>query len=141
EIRRVQTAQHGRPLTSGTGAVTAIVARPEPAQSRGPKAQMVNGTSENGEKRSDRKVAESIARDIVRTIVDNELPPGTPLPAEAEMIADYAVGRAALREALRLLETQGVIPLRRGPGGGPFVAEVTARDFAEPMALHLEIAR
>jgi DNA-binding FadR family transcriptional regulator len=102
---------------------------------------MVNGMSGSDGKRSDRKVAESIARDLVRTIVDNELPPGSPLPGEADMIADYAVGRATLREALRLLETQGVITLRRGPRGGPFVADVTASDFAEPMALHLEIAR
>ena len=93
------------------------------------------------DKRSDRKVAESIARDIVRTIVDDDLPPGTPLAGEAEMIDQYSAGRATLREALRLLEVQGIITLRRGPRGGPFVADVTAADFASPMALHLEMAR
>jgi DNA-binding FadR family transcriptional regulator len=93
------------------------------------------------EKRKNRKIAESIARDIVSGIVTRDLQPGTLLPSEADMVSSYGVGRATLREALRILEVQGVITVRPGPRGGPVVAGVTARDFADPMSLHLQTAR
>lgn len=75
------------------------------------------------------KAAETIARRVVQLIVSGGLKAGDKLPREAEMVDQYGVGRETLREALRLLETQGLIALRRGPGGGPVVAT------AEPVNL------
>ena len=40
------------------------------------------------------------------------------------MLAQYQVSRESLREALRLLEVQGLVTIRRGPGGGPTVCTV-----------------
>lgn len=40
------------------------------------------------------------------------------------MIDEYQVSRESLREGLRLLEVQGLITIRRGPGGGPMVGTV-----------------
>ena len=37
--------------------------------------------------------------------------------------------RASLREALRLLESQGLVTLKSGPGGGPVVGEVDAANL------------
>lgn len=48
---------------------------------------------------------------------------GTLLGSEAELIDRYGVSRSVLREALRILEFQGAIATRRGPGGGIFVAQ------------------
>ena len=92
-------------------------------------------------KRKSRKAAEVIARELVADIVNGALEPGTRLRGETEMMAHFGVSRFTLREALRLLEVQGVVTLRPGPRGGPVVADVTARDFADPMSLHLQMAR
>jgi GntR family transcriptional repressor for pyruvate dehydrogenase complex len=79
--------------------------------------------------RSD-KVAEKLARRILRDIVTRNLEPGTKLPSEARMLQRYKVGRASLREGLRILEVYGLIWIKPGPGGGPVVADVNSVDFA-----------
>lgn len=79
--------------------------------------------------RSD-KVAEKLARRILRDIVTRGLAAGTMLPSEALMLERYKVGRASLREGLRILEVYGLIWIKPGPGGGPVVADVSSMDFA-----------
>jgi GntR family transcriptional regulator, transcriptional repressor for pyruvate dehydrogenase complex len=76
------------------------------------------------------KISETIARDILDDIVVRKLPPGTMLSSEAVMLDRYGVGRASLREALRILEIHGLIKIKPGPRGGPVVAEVTSSDLA-----------
>jgi DNA-binding FadR family transcriptional regulator len=51
------------------------------------------------------------------------------LASEAVMLDRYGVGRASLREALRILEIHGLIKIKPGPRGGPVVAEVTSADL------------
>jgi DNA-binding FadR family transcriptional regulator len=75
------------------------------------------------------KISETIARDILDDIVVRNLPPGTMLASEAVMLDRYGVGRASLREALRILEIHGLIKIKPGPRGGPVVAEVTSSDL------------
>jgi GntR family transcriptional regulator, transcriptional repressor for pyruvate dehydrogenase complex len=70
------------------------------------------------------KTSESVARDIVDYIVAAGLSEGDVLPSEAKMVEQYGVSRESLREGLRLLEAQGLITIRRGPGGGPVVGTV-----------------
>ncbi len=85
------------------------------------------------------KVSEAVARDILRRIRDEQLKPGMQLPSEAEMLADYGVGRASLREALRILEVHGLISIRAGPGGGPVVAGVHTEDFGRMATLYFQV--
>jgi DNA-binding FadR family transcriptional regulator len=88
--------------------------------------------SASGSARRDRsdKVAEKLARRILHDIVTRGLMPGTRLPSEAVMLQRYEVGRASLRESLRILEIYGLIWIKPGPGGGPVVADVSSVDFA-----------
>jgi GntR family transcriptional repressor for pyruvate dehydrogenase complex len=79
--------------------------------------------------RRGRKVAEVVAREILRDIVERGLPPGSRLPPESEMTQRYEIGRGSLREALRILEVQGLLTIRPGPGGGPVLAALSPRDF------------
>ena len=101
-----------------------------------------------GGRRSDRgnvgrgqKVANRIARQIVSDIVVNEKQPGEPLAPESAMLESFGVSRASLREALRILETQGLITIKPGPGGGPFVADVDSGDFGRMATLFFQIKR
>jgi DNA-binding FadR family transcriptional regulator len=75
------------------------------------------------------KIAEKVARRILRDIVARKLAPGSKLPSEALMLERYEVGRASLREGLRILEVYGLIWIKPGPGGGPIVADVSSVDF------------
>lgn len=86
------------------------------------------------------KTSESVAHDIVADIVARDLQPGDRLPLEATMQATYRVSRASLREALRLLEVQGLISIKPGPGGGPVVGTIDARYLARTSALYYHLA-
>lgn len=89
------------------------------------------------ENRRPEKIAEWLARQIVDEVGQRKLQPGAMLQAEAEMIKTYNVGRATLREALRLLEVQGFIVMKPGPRGGPVLADLSPADFARMGKLHL----
>ena len=85
------------------------------------------------------KLYETIAREIVRRIREEKLPPDSLLPSEAQMLKEFGVGRASLREALRILEANGLITIKPGPGGGPVVAEVESRQFGRMASLYFQM--
>jgi len=87
------------------------------------------------------KVPTVLARRIQREIVEQDLEPGDMLGSEAIMLARFGVGRASLREALRILENHGIVRIKPGPGGGPVVAQVTSDDWGRSMSIHLHSAR
>jgi GntR family transcriptional repressor for pyruvate dehydrogenase complex len=69
------------------------------------------------------RVSESVANQIRQAIFCGQLEPGHKLPPEREMAEQFETSRVALREALRSLEQEGMIAIRRGSGGGAFVAD------------------
>jgi DNA-binding FadR family transcriptional regulator len=85
------------------------------------------------------KTSEVIARAIVRHVQAQNLEPGSRLPPEAEMIADFRVGRGTLREALRILEVNGFITLKPGPGGGPIVEGLQGESFGRMATLFFQM--
>jgi GntR family transcriptional repressor for pyruvate dehydrogenase complex len=86
-----------------------------------------------------RKAAVAIAQSIVDEITDRGYGPGTKLPAEREMIANFDVGRGTLRESLRFLELNGIIALKPGPSGGPIVMAPDAHNLAGLLGLFLQL--
>lgn len=86
------------------------------------------------------KLSETVAQQIVQDITARGLKAEATLPSESEMSRMYGVGRASLREALRILEIHGLIVLRPGPGGGPVVAGVSSLDLGRMTALYFHIA-
>lgn len=85
------------------------------------------------------KVAEDVAGEILNKICSGEYEVGSMLPPEAQMLQDYGVGRASLREALRLLEVHGIIRIKAGPGGGPVVQKVGTSAFASISKIFFQV--
>ena len=80
-----------------------------------------------------------VAQRIVRDIGRAGLRPGDLLPPERAMLETYETGRGTLREALRLLEFQGVIALKPGPGGGPILMNPAAAHLASTLQLLMQL--
>jgi GntR family transcriptional regulator, transcriptional repressor for pyruvate dehydrogenase complex len=69
-----------------------------------------------------RKTYQLVAEQLIELIGSRRLKPGDVLPPERELVGSYGVGRSSVREALRMLESRGLIESR---GNGSFaVAEL-----------------
>ncbi len=66
-------------------------------------------------------VPEMIRRDIERRIADSGLQPGDRLGLKRELQDEFGVAGPTIDQALRLLSNDGLVSVRRGPGGGVFV--------------------
>jgi len=84
------------------------------------------------------KIAEAVARQILRDIQQQGLSAGAMLPSESAMLERFDIGRGSLREALRILEVNGLVTIKTGPGGGPIVAAHDPRNFGQMSTLHLQ---
>lgn len=70
------------------------------------------------------KVSDNIIAQIRDSILSGKLKPGDKLASEKELMDQFGVSKATMREALRVLEAMGLIEMRKGINGGAFVAEV-----------------
>ena len=73
------------------------------------------------------KSADLIAAQIRRQVVQGTLKDGDALPPEAELMSQFHVSRPTLREALRILEAESLITVRRGSHGG---VRIVTPDFS-----------
>lgn len=60
--------------------------------------------------------ADRIGQDLLMKIVSREFPAGLKLPTETQLAERYNCGRSTIREALRYLDSVGVIKSRQGSG-------------------------
>lgn len=103
-------------------------------------ARRTDMTPSSYEPRMPPKRSEVIAQRIVRDIRAKGYVAGDPLETEADLCETYQVGRSTVREALRLLELQGVIQIRPGRGGGPMVGSPNSRHLASTLALLMQFS-
>lgn len=68
------------------------------------------------------KTAELVAKQIRNAIIRGELVDGDTLPAESHLIAEFEVSRPTIREAVRILESEGLVTVARGARGGARVS-------------------
>jgi DNA-binding FadR family transcriptional regulator len=71
--------------------------------------------------------AEELSRRLEQEIVDSGLTAGERLGTKEDIRNRFGYAVATVNEALRLLETRGLIEARPGPGGGMFVARPSSR--------------
>ncbi len=85
-----------------------------------------------------RKKPQQIADELRTLIVSGELSEGDSLGREPELVERFGVSRPSLREALRILEAEGLITVARGVFGGVVVHEPDRRMTARTAALVLQ---
>lgn len=82
----------------------------------------------------DRRTVVMRVRDRIAALIRDEgLRPGDRLPTEAQLTARFGVSRPAMREALKLLEQDGLIHAERGRGR--FVSPISAVRVDRPITV------
>ena len=79
------------------------------------------------------RIYQEIVRHVKSMIAEGRLKSGDQLPPERDLAEKFVVSRTSVREALRALESLGLVEIR--PGEGTFVREVSVESLIEPLAL------
>lgn len=79
------------------------------------------------------RIYTEIVRQINGLIAEGKLKSGDRLPPERDLAEKLVVSRASVREALRALESRGLVEIRAGEGA--FVRDVSVDALIEPLAL------
>ena len=69
------------------------------------------------------KASDVLANELRERILTGEFAEGTGLPAERDLVTQTRMSRTTVREALRILEVQGLIRIKAGRTGGAFVQQ------------------
>jgi GntR family transcriptional repressor for pyruvate dehydrogenase complex len=80
------------------------------------------------------RISEMIVEQIRLLIRQGQLRPGDRLPAERELCERFGVSRVTVREALRVLESNGLVQIRVGARGGAFVTAPSSDRVGEGLA-------
>jgi DNA-binding FadR family transcriptional regulator len=88
----------------------------------------------------DTRTYEVVLRHVEAGILDGTYSPGGQLPPERELAASLDVGRSAVREAMRVLQAQGLISSSTGRSGGTWLTPARGDALARIFRLHLAVA-
>lgn len=80
------------------------------------------------------RVSQVIVEQIRHLLREDRLQPGDRLPSERELCVQFGVSRVTIREALRILEANGLVEIRVGARGGAFVTTPTSSRVSEGLA-------
>ncbi|UWZ34124.1 FadR family transcriptional regulator [Dactylosporangium roseum] len=87
------------------------------------------------------RLAEQVADHIRGRIIRGDFQDGDPLPKSEELIRSYPVSMPTFREAMRILEAEGLITVRRGRLGGAVVHRPSPANLAYNLGLVLAAQR
>jgi GntR family transcriptional regulator, transcriptional repressor for pyruvate dehydrogenase complex len=85
------------------------------------------------------KAAELLAAHIRGQIIRGELKEGDALPTETELMERFGVSRPTLREAIRVLEMESLLRIRRGSRGGALVTAPNPQVAARAVGVLLQL--
>lgn len=90
-----------------------------------PKKSLLNKSLAN------KSVVDRVVDQITGAIINGELKPGDKIPTEVELCESFQVGRNSVREAIKVLESFGVVYIKRSEG--TFVNSSFSHRMLDPM--------
>ena len=87
------------------------------------------------------KAAELVSNALRREIVRGIVQPGAALPQEKILMERFAVSRPTLREAIRILESEGLVRMTKGALGGALVQRPSVDVATRYLGLILQVNR
>jgi GntR family transcriptional regulator, transcriptional repressor for pyruvate dehydrogenase complex len=81
------------------------------------------------------KASDVLADELRERILRGEFPENTALPPERELVTQTGMSRATVREALRILEVQGLVRIKTGRAGGAFIQRLGEESIASSVDL------
>ncbi|WP_083455673.1 FadR/GntR family transcriptional regulator [Desulfosarcina cetonica] len=81
------------------------------------------------------RASEDVFLQLKAAILSGKFKPGSKLPSERELTAEFQVSRGVIREAIRMLELSGFLAIRQGHGGGAYVTDLTLSHVATPFSI------
>jgi DNA-binding FadR family transcriptional regulator len=123
-----------RDQPSGPDRRAIILGMPNAADVQGGRAVLAEASSETTP-----KAGFSIAAKLRERIVRGELQAGDALPIESVLIEQFGGSKSVVREALRILEMEGLVKVRRGLGGGPRVTHPSIVSVTQAVGVHLQL--
>jgi len=81
------------------------------------------------------KASDVLASELRERILSGEFAEDTPLPPERDLVSQTQMSRTTVREALRILEVQGLVRIKAGRAGGTFVQRPSQDSVATSISL------
>jgi DNA-binding FadR family transcriptional regulator len=85
------------------------------------------------------RASSDVIAQIRRAILSGQYRPGDRLPTEREMAQQFGVSRVTVRDALRALEANGLVRVKIGGQGGPYVSEPDIALLSDSFSTHLQL--
>ena len=85
------------------------------------------------------RASDVIYQQIYQKIVSQELKPGDRLPSERELVEQFHRSRPSVREALRMLQQDGLIKIAVGVNGGATVQGISMQNAEQPLRQLIEV--
>lgn len=87
------------------------------------------------------KASDILANRLRDSILSDDVKEGSALPSERDLVLQLGASRTTVREALRILELEGLISVKPGPKGGATVRRPTYQQVSRSLALLLRAER
>lgn len=87
------------------------------------------------------KFSQEVASRIKESIFDETFTPGDKLPSESKMAQAFGVSNVTVRQAIRVLESSGILYTKQGVDGGIFVAEADTTAISSYLSDMLRLKR
>ena len=87
------------------------------------------------------RASDDVVQQVKARIFSGRLAAGDQLPTEKDLAGQFGLSRVTIRDALRVLESQGLIEIKVGARGGAFVARPSAQPVSESLANMLRLQR